>query len=135
MFEDILSRGRIMDLRLKDKLALVSASTAGIGFAIADALLHEGAKVIVNGRSQQSVDAALKELANSKHGTAVGFAGDLSKADAAQELARQYPDVQILVNNLGIYEPKAFEEISDDDWLNIFEVNVLSGIRLARLFL
>jgi NAD(P)-dependent dehydrogenase (short-subunit alcohol dehydrogenase family) len=123
-----------MDLQLTNKLALVSGSTAGIGRAIAQALLREGARVIVNGRSEASVRAAAQELAGAG-GTVLTFAGDLGTAEAAVELARRYPDVEIVVNNLGIFEPKPFEEIPDDDWLRFFEVNVLSGVRLARLFL
>jgi NAD(P)-dependent dehydrogenase (short-subunit alcohol dehydrogenase family) len=123
-----------MDLKLKGKRALVSGSTAGIGLAIAATLAGEGARVIVNGRAQSSVDTIVKEL-RSSGGDVDGFAGDLSKAASAGELARQYPEVDILVNNLGIFEPKPFEEIPDEDWARFFNVNVLSGIRLARLFL
>jgi len=123
-----------MNLELANKLALVSGSTAGIGFAIAQLLLQEGARVIVNGRTQAGVDAALGEL--SAHGSAaIGFAGDLSQAENAAALAREHPDVEILVNNLGIYETRRFEDISDADWQRFFDVNVLSGVRLARLFL
>ena len=124
-----------MDLQLKGKLALVSGSTAGIGFAIASTLAQEGARVIVNGRSKSSVDDALRRLRSTTDGDVQGFAGDLGTAAAAQDVARSHPGVEILVNNLGIYEPKPFEEISDADWLRIFEVNVLSGVRLARLYL
>ena len=124
-----------MDLDLKGKLALVSGSTAGIGLAIAAALAQEGARVIVNGRAQHSVDAAVAELKAKTGGDVLGFAGDLGTAAAAEDLARRHPDVEILVNNLGIFEPKSFDEIPDADWLRFFEVNVLSGVRLARLFL
>ena len=124
-----------MDLQLKDKLALVSGSTAGIGLAIATTLAQEGARVIVNGRSQQAVDKALAQVKAQTGADALGFAGDLSQAGTANELARRYPDVEILVNNLGIFEPKPFEEIPDADWMKFFEVNVLSGVRLARLVL
>jgi NAD(P)-dependent dehydrogenase (short-subunit alcohol dehydrogenase family) len=120
---------------LKSKLALVTGSTAGIGQAIAAVLAHEGARVIVNGRSQSAVDDAVARLKSETGGDLRGFAGDLSDADAAEELARRFPDVEILVNNLGIFEPKRFEEIPDADWLRFFAVNVLSGIRLARLYL
>jgi NAD(P)-dependent dehydrogenase (short-subunit alcohol dehydrogenase family) len=123
-----------MDLKLTNKLALVSGSTAGIGRAIAEALLREGARVIVNGRSEAAVREVAADLAN-VGGTVLTFAGDLGTADAASEVARRFPDVEILVNNLGIFEPKPFEEIPDADWLRFFEVNVLSGVRLARLFL
>ena len=123
-----------MDLSLNGKLALVSGSTAGIGFAIATALAQEGARVIVNGRAQASVDGVVAQM-RSAGGDVHGFAGDLGKADAAEELARRYPNVEILVNNLGIFEPKPFEEIPDADWQRFFDVNVLSGVRLCRLFL
>ena len=124
-----------MDLHLKGKLALVTGSTAGIGHAIATALAREGARVIVNGRSRASVDEAVTGLKSTTGGDVQGFAGDLGTAAAAEAVARQYPGVEILVNNLGIFEPKPFEEIPDADWLRFFEVNVLSGVRLARLVL
>jgi NAD(P)-dependent dehydrogenase (short-subunit alcohol dehydrogenase family) len=124
-----------MDLNLKGKLALVSGSTAGIGLAIASALAREGARVIVNGRSQSSVDKAVARLHSTTGSDVRGFAGDLSVAAVAEELARAFPNVEILVNNLGIFEPKPFEEIPDADWIRFFDVNVVSGIRLARLFL
>jgi NAD(P)-dependent dehydrogenase (short-subunit alcohol dehydrogenase family) len=127
-------RARIMDLKLTGRLALVTGSTAGIGFAIASTLAQEGARVIVNGRTQPAVDKAVAEL-QSANGTVVGFAGDLGTAAVAEELARTHPDVAILVNNLGIFEPKPFENIPDAEWIKFFEVNVLSGIRLARAFL
>ncbi len=124
-----------MDLKLTNKLALVTGSTAGIGHAIATALAREGAKVIVNGRAQASVDEALAKLKSATGVPGHGFAGDLSTAAAVEEVARRYPDVEILVNNLGIFEPKPFEQIPDADWLRFFGVNVLSGVRLARLYL
>ncbi len=124
-----------MDLKLKGKTALVSGSTAGIGLAIATTLAREGARAIVNGRSQSSVDATVEVLRSTTGGDVYGFAGDLSQASSAEELARRHPLVDILVNNLGIFELKPFEEISDEDWLRFFDVNVLSGVRLARLFL
>ena len=124
-----------MDLKLKDKLALVSGSTAGIGNAIAHALAKEGARVIVNGRKQGSVDAVAAAIAKQTGATVMGFAGDLAVAANAGRLAREYPGIEILVNNLGIFEPKAFEDIPDDDWRRFFDVNVLSGVRLARLVL
>ena len=124
-----------MDLQLTNKLALVSGSTAGIGYSIAESLAREGAHVIVNGRSKDSVDAALARLHDDINCKLFGFAGDLSTSKAAHEIAREFPDVEILVNNLGIYEPRLFEDISDDDWRRFFEVNVLSGVRLTRLFL
>jgi NAD(P)-dependent dehydrogenase (short-subunit alcohol dehydrogenase family) len=124
-----------MDLQLADKLALVSGSTAGIGYSIAETLAAEGARVIVNGRTQAGVDAALAAIRKATNKTAIGFAGDLSKADVADMLVATHPGIEILVNNLGIFEPKAFEDIPDADWLRFFDVNVLSGARLARLVL
>ena len=124
-----------MDLKLTNKLALVSGSTAGIGYAIASALAAEGAKVIVNGRTQEGVDKALASLKAEGRSNVIGFAGDLSKSEVAEALVKQHPGIEILVNNLGIFEPKAFEDIPDEDWLRFFDVNVLSGVRLSRLVL
>jgi len=124
-----------MDLQLNGKLALVSGSTAGIGYAIAHTLAQEGASVIVNGRSQQGVDEAVDRMRAETRGTVLGFVGDLSKAEAAQEVVQRHPGISILVNNLGIFEPKPFEDIPDEDWVRFFDVNVLSGVRLARLVL
>ena len=124
-----------MDLKINDKLALVSGSTAGIGYAIAEALAREGARVIVNGRAQASVDEVVAGLRSATGATVHGFAGDLTSANDAEALAHQFPNVEILVNNLGIFEPKPFEAITDADWTRFFEANVLSGARLARLYL
>jgi NAD(P)-dependent dehydrogenase (short-subunit alcohol dehydrogenase family) len=124
-----------MDLQLTGKVALVTGSTAGIGYAIAAALAREGARVIINGRTQRGVDAALAKLAPIAAVAARGFAGDLSTEPAAQAVAQEFPDVEILINNLGIFEAKPFEEIPDADWRRLFEVNVLSGVRLVRLYL
>jgi NAD(P)-dependent dehydrogenase (short-subunit alcohol dehydrogenase family) len=124
-----------VDLELKGKTALISGSTAGIGRAIATALAREGARTIVNGRSQASVDAVVEELRSTTGGDIYGFAGDLGEASTAEALARRHPGVEILVNNLGIFEPTAFEDIPDEDWRRFFDVNVLSGVRLARLYL
>lgn len=124
-----------MDLKIKDKLALVTGSTAGIGYSIAKALSMEGARTIINGRTGESVKRAISELGETATGQLLGFAGDLSTAETAGELYSRYPDVEILVNNLGIYEPVSFEEIPDEDWRRFFEVNVLSGVRLCRLYL
>jgi NAD(P)-dependent dehydrogenase (short-subunit alcohol dehydrogenase family) len=125
-----------MDLRLGGKTALISGSSKGIGFAIARALAREGARVIVNGRSDASVAAALARLrADVPNADGRGFAGDLATAAAADALVRAFPAVDVLVNNLGIFEPKPFEQIPDDDWRRFFDVNVLSGVRLSRLYL
>jgi NAD(P)-dependent dehydrogenase (short-subunit alcohol dehydrogenase family) len=125
----------IMDLKLEDKLSLVTGSTAGIGYAIAAGLAREGARVIVNGRTRESVDEAVSRIRSDTGGKAFAFAGDLSTEDTARQVAGQYPDVEILVNNLGLYESKAFEDITDEDWRRLFEINVLSGVRLSRLYL
>lgn len=124
-----------MNLQLSNRLALVSGSTAGIGYAIAEALSREGARVIVNGRTQAGVDSACAAIKKSTGITPIAFAGDLSASAAAEELVRKHPGIEILVNNLGIFEPKPFEDIPDADWKRFFEVNVLSGVRLSRLCL
>lgn len=124
-----------MDLQLQNRLALVSGSTAGIGYAIARALAAEGARVIINGRSQKSVDKVIDQLRPEVQGEVLGFAGDLTTDKAAQQVFKEYPDVEILVNNLGIFEPVPFEDITDDDWRRFFEANVLSGVRLSRQYL
>jgi NAD(P)-dependent dehydrogenase (short-subunit alcohol dehydrogenase family) len=122
-----------MNLGLEGKRALVTGSTAGIGFATAQALAAEGAHITVNGRTAHRVDAAMVELRRKLPGaTVAGIAADLSGADGCNTVLRQLPDVDVLVNNMGIFEPKAFGDITDADWLRFFETNVLSGIRLAR---
>jgi NAD(P)-dependent dehydrogenase (short-subunit alcohol dehydrogenase family) len=125
-----------MDLELNGKSALVTGSTAGIGFAIARGLAREGARVIISGRSQERVDRAIDAI-KGQHGSAQieGFVGDLSAADAASKLTALYSDLDILINNLGIFEPKPFAEITDQEWMHFFEVNVLSGVRLSRFYL
>jgi len=125
-----------MDLQLQGKLALVTGSTAGIGFAIARLLAVEGAEVIVSGRTAEAVDAAASQIrAAAPRAKVRGFAGDLGQAAVAERLVGEHPGIDILVNNLGIFEPKPFEDIPDADWLRFFEINVLSGARLARLCL
>jgi len=122
-----------MDLGLRGKRALVTGSTAGIGFAAARALAIEGAQVTVNGRTEARVDSAVSRLRGELSGATVdGVAADLSTGDGCQALIRRLPDVDVLVNNLGIFEPKPFDQIPDADWMRFFETNVLSGIRLAR---
>jgi NAD(P)-dependent dehydrogenase (short-subunit alcohol dehydrogenase family) len=124
-----------MDLKLLDKTALVSGSTKGIGFAIVRQLAAEGARVIVNGRTDKAVAAATAQIRHVLPEAKVeGFAGDLATAEATEVLLRQFPAVDILVNNLGIFEPKPFDEIPDEDWRRFFEVNVLSGVRLSRAY-
>ena len=124
-----------MDLKLKKKIALVSGSTAGIGNAIATGLAREGATVIVTGRTPNAVASAVQAMRSETQGEVLGFAGDLSDAVVAETLARAHPVVDVLVNNLGIFEVRAFQDIADADWRRFFDVNVLSGARLARLYL
>jgi NAD(P)-dependent dehydrogenase (short-subunit alcohol dehydrogenase family) len=122
-----------MNLQLEGKRALVTGSTAGIGFAIAEGLAKEGAVVIVNGRTQQRVDEAQKKLKGA--GRVEGLAADLGTASGAEQAIKRFPEVDILVNNLGIFEAKPFDQIPDQDWMRFFEVNVLSGVRLSRHYL
>ncbi|MCP3059936.1 SDR family oxidoreductase [Myxococcus sp. K38C18041901] len=125
-----------MDLDLKDKVALVTGSTAGIGLAIVEALAREGAEVIVNGRTQARVDAAIAEVRRKQPDARLrGVAVDLGTAEGAGRFLQQVPHVDILVNNLGIFEPRPFEDITDEEWLRIFDVNVMSGVRLSRHYL
>jgi NAD(P)-dependent dehydrogenase (short-subunit alcohol dehydrogenase family) len=125
-----------MDLGLKGKLAVVTGSTAGIGFAIANTLAAEGAQVIVNGRTQARVDSAVAKIRRETPKAEVrGVAGDLSSADGVKAFAKVVSDADILINNLGIFEPKPFAEISDADWQRFFDVNVMSGVRLSRHYL
>ena len=125
-----------MDLELRGRRALVTGSTAGIGLATATLLAQEGASVTVNGRTQPRVDAAIAQIRTAvPDASCSGIAADLSSAPGCEALIRQLPDVDILVNNLGIFEPKAFEEISDADWLRFFDANVMSGVRLSRAYL
>jgi NAD(P)-dependent dehydrogenase (short-subunit alcohol dehydrogenase family) len=122
-----------MDFGLNGKRALVTGSTAGIGLAAARAIAAEGARVIINGRTESRVQTAVETLrALATPGSVEGIAADLSTATGCQAVTDAHPDVDILVNNLGVFEPKPFGEISDADWLRFFETNVLSGIRLAR---
>ncbi len=125
-----------MNLQLQNRRALVSGSSAGIGFAIAQLLATEGASVVVNGRSADRVEAAVKKIrAAGAKGEIISSTADLSTKAGVDAIIRQVPSVDILVNNLGVYGPKPFEEITDEDWLQIFEVNVMSGVRLSRAYL
>jgi NAD(P)-dependent dehydrogenase (short-subunit alcohol dehydrogenase family) len=125
-----------MDLQLTNKTALVSGSTAGIGFAIAAALAREGATVIVNGRTSVRVETAIEQIERETADAKLqGIVADLSTLEGAEQLFSQVPAVDILVNNLGIYGSKSFTEITDTDWMQIFETNVMSGVRLSRQYL
>lgn len=125
-----------MDLQLQGKRALVTGSTLGIGFAAALGLAREGAQVVVNGRTQARVDQAADQIRAQVPGAVVtAVAADLSGAAGCAALIRDLPDLDVLVNSLGIFEPKPFGEISDADWLRFFETNVMSGVRLARHYL
>jgi len=121
-----------MDLKLSGKSALVTGSTAGIGYAIAAALANEGARVWINGRTEARVSEAVRQIGKS---SVRGIASDLGSADGVRQLVAQLPEVDILINNVGIFEARPFAEISDADWLKFFEVNVLSGVRLSRCYL
>jgi len=123
-----------MDLGLSGKRALITGSTAGIGFATAEALAREGAQVIVNGRTQQRVDEALAKLRAVSKAQVEGIAADVSGAEGCAKVIAAYSDVDILVNNMGIFEPKPFAEISDKDWMRFFESNVMSGVRFSRQY-
>ena len=125
-----------MDLQLTNKKALVTGSTAGIGFAIASLLAQEGATVVVNGRSQGRIEEAVRSIKKeNKDGQVTGLAADLGTKEGVVLLTRTVPALDILVNNLGIFEPKPFPDIPDEDWQRFFEVNVLSGVRLSRFYL
>lgn len=125
-----------MDLKLHGKSALVSGSTGGIGFAIALGLAQEGASVIVNGRSEERVADAIAKIKHYIPDAKVsGVVADAGTASEVEQLVQKVPHVDILINNVGIYEPKTFFDITDKDWLKIFEVNVFSGVRLSRQYL
>jgi len=125
-----------MEKSLAGQTALVTGSTAGIGYAIAAALGRRGAQVIVNGRTQQRVDAALKQLGNAADGgTFEGIAADVGSAEGVQRIVAKYPSVDILINNAGIFAVQPFLESRDEDWEKFYRVNVLSGVRLSRAYL
>jgi NAD(P)-dependent dehydrogenase (short-subunit alcohol dehydrogenase family) len=125
-----------MDLKIAGKTALVTGSTAGIGFAIAKTLAENGARVIINGRTQASVDKAIAQLSERVPSNLLhGCAADLSNAAGVQKLIDAHGDVDILINNLGIFDVVPFAQISDAEWMRFFEINVMSGVRLSRHYL
>ncbi|WP_207512919.1 SDR family NAD(P)-dependent oxidoreductase [Longitalea luteola] len=123
-----------MDLQLHNKTAFISGSTAGIGLAVAEALLKENATVIINGRKEKQVEEVVTALQKAFPQAKVsGMAADFSKKEEVDALIARLPQIDILVNNVGIFEPKPFAEIPDEDWFHLFEVNVMSGVRLSRV--
>jgi NAD(P)-dependent dehydrogenase (short-subunit alcohol dehydrogenase family) len=124
-----------MDLQLGGKKALITGSTAGIGLAIATALAREGADVVLNGRTEARVAQAVAKVRQNAQGAVSGIAADAGTSAGAAVLIAGSPGVDVLVNNLGIFDPKPFAQISDEEWLRFFEGNVMSGIRLARAYL
>jgi len=132
----INQQNSFMDLQLQDKKALVTGSTSGIGFATAQLLAQEGAHVYINGRHAEGTNAAVEKLKAAVPSAKVqGVAADFSKVDDVNELIARIPQLDILVNNVGIFEPKPFTDIPDEDWFKFYEVNVLSGVRLSRHYL
>lgn len=125
-----------MDYQLNNKTALVTGSTAGIGYAIAKQLLAEGARVFINGRTTKRVEDAITSLHKDIPGAAVdGVVADFTKPNEIEQLLKKVNEIDILVNNVGIFEPKPFVDITDTEWLKFYEVNVLSGVRLSRHYL
>ncbi|WP_428664866.1 SDR family NAD(P)-dependent oxidoreductase [Runella sp.] len=125
-----------MDLQLAQKKVLISGSTAGIGYAIAKGFAKEGAIVYVNGRTQTGVDNAVSKIFSEvPHATVEGIAADLATEEGFKILTQQLPSVDILVNNLGLFEPVDFFESKDEDWLKLFNINVMSGVRLTRFYM
>ena len=124
-----------MDLQLNNKTALVTGSTEGIGYAIAKGLLKEGTKVFINGRTQEKIDTSIKKLKEEFPNTDVeGIVADFSKVEEVNQLIEQLPDVDILVNNVGVFGAQPFETTEDDVWFHDFEINVMSGVRLSRYY-
>lgn len=125
-----------MDLQLKNKTAFISGSTSGIGFAIAHGLLLEGARVILNGRSEQNLDLAINKLkASIPNAKISGIVADFSKPKAMDAIVEKIDQVDILINNVGIYASKDFEETTIEEWQAMFEVNLMSSVKLSKYFL
>jgi len=124
-----------MDLQLENKKALITGSTAGIGYATALQLAKEGAEVFINGRTAERVDKAVAQIkAETGNSRVSGIVADFSSAESIKKLIAELPEVDILINNVAIFEPKSFVDITDEDWLRFYEINVMSGIRLARVY-
>lgn len=124
-----------MDLEIGGKVVFVSGSTAGIGLAIASRLAREGAEVVINGRTEERIRDAIAQIKKAASDVNVrGIAADLGDAKGCADIVRQLPRVDILVNNVGIFEPKPFEKITDEDWEKFFAMNVMSGVRLSRAY-
>ncbi|HTV49807.1 MAG TPA: SDR family oxidoreductase [Steroidobacteraceae bacterium] len=124
-----------LDLQLQGKTALVTGSTSNIGYAIAAGLLREGAQVIINARSPDAVQRAAASLKASTGHEPLRFVGDMSKPEDIVRLTRTFPNVDILVNNVSDFDAKPFEKSTDQDWLDTFNLNVMSGVRLSRAYL
>ncbi|MCF8713296.1 SDR family oxidoreductase [Joostella atrarenae] len=125
-----------MDLELKGKRAFISGSTKGIGFAIAKTLAKEGAEVVINGRTQSSIDDAIKSISKEiDNANVTGYVCDFSSPEEIKSLISALGEVDILINNVGVFEPKPFEEISDNEWQRFYDINVMSGVRLSRALL
>lgn len=125
-----------MHMQLKGKIALVTGSTAGIGKAIATSLVAEGATVLINGRREENVNQTIKEI-RAQYPDAIlqPVVADLGTEQGCQNVIEKYPEVDILINNLGIFEPVEYFDIPDEDWFKLFEVNIMSGVRLTRSYL
>ena len=125
-----------MDLQLKNKRALITGSTSGIGYAIAKSLAEEGTEVILNGRTQQRIDKAIKTLQETNPTAKIsGIKADFRDIDSVKSLIKKIESVDILINNVGIFSSQTFENTSDKDWYEMFEVNVMSSVRLSKAFL